>query len=52
MRLTAAEMIEVDASNREVARGPDSADVGEPVAADAGCGRPGGAGIDGPGGTR
>jgi hypothetical protein len=46
VRLAAAEMIEAGASDREVAKAvPGVADVGEPVAAVPGRGRPGGAGL-------
>ena len=50
VRLAAAEMIEAGASDREVARHfRGLADVGEPVAPVPGCGRPGGAGLQGRG---
>ena len=43
--LAAAEMIEAGAGDREVAKVPGVADVGEPVAPVPGRGRPGGAGL-------
>ena len=50
VRLAAAKLIEAGASDREVAAVSGDADVGEPVAAGAGCWWPGGAGVEGPGG--